>query len=104
MCEHRQYLELGKSGIISCSFQEGFFGVFWFNTTNYRSEEPILHFTQSSKTGVGYTSGEYDVLENGSLVIINVTFQHETSFTVAYFQSQRDAALYYDVKVVVLGR
>lgn len=67
------------------------------------NEAPILYFKNSVKSGTGFTSGEYDVLENGSLVIRNVSLNHEHNFTVAYIRFQHEAAVYFNIEVIVTG-
>ncbi|KAJ8031883.1 hypothetical protein HOLleu_25234 [Holothuria leucospilota] len=104
LCESPQFLELGKLGIIGCSFHEGYFGIFWYNTTNYREDLPILTYKESAKSGVGFLSGEYDVFENGSLVIKEVSLRHETSFTIAYLASREEYTETSIIDVFVIER
>ncbi|KAJ8021067.1 hypothetical protein HOLleu_40830 [Holothuria leucospilota] len=84
VCDSPQYLELEKTGIINCSFEDGFSFVLWYNSTNEEKEQPILNYINSVKSGVGFTSGEFDVKSDGSLVINNVGIQHERYFTTVY--------------------
>ncbi|KAJ8019398.1 GTPase IMAP family member 7 [Holothuria leucospilota] len=97
-CSSVQYLELGKSGTIQCSFQEDYFALFWHNSTDV-TMVPILVLKDSVKSGAGYLSGDFDVHSNGSLIIHNVSLEHEHSFAVLKFDSNVDDP---DVHVVSL--
>ncbi|KAJ8034282.1 hypothetical protein HOLleu_21050 [Holothuria leucospilota] len=81
-CESPQYLEINQRGTIQCTFQDDAFGIYWYNSTDTVEEKPILNFQGSMKSGIGFTSGEYDVHPNGSLIINNVTVRHDNNFTV----------------------
>ncbi|KAJ8051008.1 Protein NLRC5 [Holothuria leucospilota] len=102
ICISPQFLELGKTGIIDCSSQVHFSGVLWYDTRDYLLAEPILHYRRSLKTGSGYDSGEYDILQNGSLVIQEVLLKHERTFTVAYLHSEEKEPIPINVKVLVI--
>lgn len=100
-CTSPQYLELGKTGTIACSFEEGFYGVYWYNSTDVQQAFPMIYLSSSAKYGNGYTTGEFDIYPNGSLLINNVTLQHDKVFTVTFLQSQRDAEIKINVLSVV---
>ncbi|KAJ8051202.1 hypothetical protein HOLleu_04681 [Holothuria leucospilota] len=101
-CDSPQYLELGKPGTIYCLFQDNFFGVLWYNTTEFTNTDPIVDYHGFIKTGRGYTSGEFDVDTNGSLVISRVSLEHESTFIVAYIYSEEDVPIFTPVEVVVI--
>ncbi|KAJ8027211.1 NACHT, LRR and PYD domains-containing protein 7 [Holothuria leucospilota] len=101
-CVSPQYLELGKSGSVICSFGEGFFGVYWYNSTDFRQDLPIIYLSRSEKGGTGYTTGEFDMFPNGSLLIHNVSLAHDRVFNVTFLQSQSDPQVRVDVRVVVI--
>ncbi|PIK33522.1 hypothetical protein BSL78_29664, partial [Apostichopus japonicus] len=82
-CENEQYLELYQPGIIQCSFEEGFLGVQWFNSTEEESSA-FITYIKDEKDGPGFRSGDYDVWLNGSLFIGNVTVEHEGVFIVTH--------------------
>lgn len=82
-CPSRQYLERGTMGSINCAFPEDVCAILWYNTTHFTQFESIISYVESAKSGSGFLSGEYDIHANGSLVIRNVSLQHETVFTVA---------------------
>ncbi|KAJ8047938.1 NLR family CARD domain-containing protein 4 [Holothuria leucospilota] len=99
-CTTPQYLEIGKEGLVNCSFHENFFGVFWYNSTDTVSNKPILKLINSAKSGEGYMSGEFDVQPNGSLIINNVSLVHSHVFTVAKFSSQSDDPVRFAVSII----
>lgn len=103
-CGSVQYVEKGKMGIIECSFEEGFFGVYWYNSTDFIDSYPIIYVSDSVKYGTGYTSGEYDIYPNGSLFIGNVTLKHENPYTVTYVQSLGEKTVIQEINVFVLGK
>lgn len=100
-CESPQYLEIGQQGNIICTFLEGFYGVAWYTEEGFYKKEPFLRFIDGEKAGDGYASGEYDVYENGSLIITNVTLQHDQKFIVIKFHSRDDVPVSMTAKVIV---
>ncbi|KAJ8050835.1 NLR family CARD domain-containing protein 4 [Holothuria leucospilota] len=81
-CQSPQYVERGDTGIIRCSFQERYIGIYWYDSEDYINEDPILNFQDLAKYGKGYLSGEFDIHPNGSLIIKEVSIQHDHMFTV----------------------
>ncbi|XP_071851676.1 uncharacterized protein [Apostichopus japonicus] len=103
LCASVQYVELSELGIIQCNFGSHYYGAFWYNTTEHRFEDPFLYFENSNKSGIGIESGEFNILPNGSLVINNVTLQHEHSFRVFMFlEEESGPTVQYDVNVKVV--
>lgn len=101
-CISPQYVELGRTATISCNFERRFYGVFWFNTTNITSSErPFMIITESQKSGRGYTSGEFDIKDNGSLIINKVSLQHDISFTVNVLYTSDGDPNIENVRVIV---
>ncbi|KAJ8019125.1 hypothetical protein HOLleu_42491 [Holothuria leucospilota] len=100
-CYSPQYLELGKTGTVNCVFQEGFFGIYWYNTTDYMDNDPIIHYNNIKVIGAGYESGEFDVHPNGSLIIRNVTLRHERIFTVAYIRTKQELSRISEIQLIV---
>ncbi|KAJ8049590.1 NLR family CARD domain-containing protein 4 [Holothuria leucospilota] len=101
ICESPQYMALGKSGTIECSFQEGFHLVAWYNSLDLTEGKTILQMVDGVKDGHGYNSGQYDVCKNGSLIINNVTISHEQNLTVAMLYSQNEDPVLQQVEVIV---
>lgn len=90
LCEENQTVELGKQGIINCSFPATFHNVYWYDDLGANSA-PVITYTpkSSSKTGPGFENNSYDVLKNGSLVITNVTTWHQRGYKVTLETIQR---------------
>ncbi|PIK42853.1 putative NLR family CARD domain-containing protein 4 [Apostichopus japonicus] len=95
-CSLIQYLEIGKSGLIQCSFNGSFSLVAWYNLDKMRS---ILLYHDGVKSGDGYESGEFDIHANGSLVIQSVTVEHEAVYSVTRAISSAVSAVSYDISV-----
>lgn len=105
LCASEQYVELREVGIIQCNFGSHYYGAFWYNTTEHLTEPPFLYYKNSVKSGRGFESGEFDILPNGSLIINNVTIQHEHFFRVFMFlEEESDPTVQYDVYVKVVGK
>ncbi|KAJ8018853.1 hypothetical protein HOLleu_42932 [Holothuria leucospilota] len=100
-CSPIQYLVLGTRGIIHCSFEEEFFGVLWYNTTDVLYHDAILTFREGEKSGTGYLAGEYDVFANGSLVVYNVSKWHESKFTMLFLKTTSELPVRYNFNVLV---
>ncbi|KAJ8051016.1 Histidine--tRNA ligase, cytoplasmic [Holothuria leucospilota] len=92
------YVELGESGTINCSFEEPYFGIYWYDSSY---DIPVIFYEESVKKGTGYTNGEYDIYPNGSLKINAVTLEHETQLTVEYLSSTSDFPVAFEVYVTV---
>ncbi|XP_071850822.1 uncharacterized protein [Apostichopus japonicus] len=97
-CENKQYLELYQPGIIQCSFEEGFLGVQWFNST-VKETSKIITYVRDVKDGPGFRSGNYDVWLNGSLFVRNVTVEHEGVFIVTHASSESVQVKQYNIQV-----
>lgn len=100
-CSLIQYLEIGKSGLIQCSFNGSFSVVAWYNVDEMRS---ILLYQDGVKSGDGYESGEFDIHANGSLVIQSVTVEHEAVYSVTRAISSAVSAVSYDIRVYTTGK
>ncbi|KAJ8019796.1 hypothetical protein HOLleu_41535 [Holothuria leucospilota] len=101
-CNITQYIELRKPGIVQCSFDAGMYGIYWYDSEDVTTQRPFFFYEKSKKSGQGYTSGEFDVEPNGSLVIRNVTFKHDHVFTVACLAHEDSQAVSVRVTVVVI--
>lgn len=100
-CTSPQYIELAKEGTILCSL-EGVYAISWYNGTILRNEYPLIHYQDFIKSGSGYASGEFDIYPNGSLIIANVSLQHDHYFSVEYLQSQTNDPVVINVEVIVI--
>ncbi|KAJ8048592.1 hypothetical protein HOLleu_00962 [Holothuria leucospilota] len=61
--------------------------------------EPFLSYSDSEKSGEGYISKEFDIYQNGSLIISRVRTTHEGLFTAIIFYSKTEDPVYYYVRV-----
>lgn len=104
-CKSPQFLELGRAGIVHCFLGDPVYGAFWYNSTKDEGNRPVLYYSNFTRSGRGYDSGEFDINANGSLIINNVTLQHEHTFRV-YYQLSKDPtniAGPSDVEAIVIG-
>lgn len=101
-CNPDQYLELGKSGKLKCSFSERFLLVWWYNSTEITDDPALIKYKNSVKSGIGFTSGGFDVDSNGILIINNVSLQHEHQFSAAYIPLNAEEAIIIEVNVIVI--
>lgn len=102
-CKDLQYLEMYETGIIQCSFDDGFVGIQWYDSTE-EGTTPIINFVRSLKSGRGYMSGDYDIFPNGSLIVTNVTVQHDRVFSVVLAASEETSVTQYTVRVETIGK
>ncbi|KAJ8049853.1 hypothetical protein HOLleu_02776 [Holothuria leucospilota] len=101
-CASPQYVKFGGVGVLHCTFSDEFFGIFWYDTTDYINSFSIVNLKGSSKSGSGFLSGEFDVHLNGSLIIANVSLQHDRQFTVLKFNSPSDDPKPCYIQVIVV--
>lgn len=101
-CYSPQYLQAGSPGIVECSFNRTLYALVWYNQEGYENNKALVRIINGLKGGPGYSSGEYDIATNGSLVINNVTLQHDNNFTALAFTSQHDEPIPTVVKVCVI--
>lgn len=95
---------LGEEDLIHCSFEEGFFGIYWYHGTDL-TRNSFLYYENGKKGGNGYTSGEFDVHTDGSLVITTVSVEHNHLFTVVYLETRDgDSPQAKEVEVIVIGK
>ncbi|XP_071851662.1 uncharacterized protein [Apostichopus japonicus] len=101
-CKSPQLLELGKIGSVQCLFTNNFNEVHWFNSTNVVDDKPIISLQGSRKDGSGYLTREYDIRKDGSLIIHNVSLQHELTFAVVVLTPPDDTLIAIEVQVQVI--
>lgn len=102
ICNPVQYVERGNRGTIYCSFGEDSHNIFWYDTLDV-SKNPIFYLEDNVKSGEGFTSGEFDIHANGSLIINNVSLGHEHNFTVLQLQRADSYPIVLNIQVVVTG-
>ncbi|KAJ8048547.1 NACHT, LRR and PYD domains-containing protein 1b allele 4 [Holothuria leucospilota] len=91
LCDSPQYLELRRRGVVQCRFPDTFFGVYWYNTTDYLSTDPIAYMKSGDEAEEqGCDTREYCIDPDGFLIIKNVSLQHDRNFTVILLNSTKD--------------
>ncbi|PIK34724.1 hypothetical protein BSL78_28451 [Apostichopus japonicus] len=95
-CASLQHGYLGKEGIISCNIDPDIDKVYWFIGTD---DHPFIRMESGDVIGSGYKSNEYDILQNGSLVIRNVQYKHQQSYKVT-FQIEYEVNLRVEFSVI----
>lgn len=100
-CKSLQYLQRGTKGLVECSFPNGFFSVFWYNSTDIGNLESTISLTGSTKSGWGYSSGEFDIDPSGSLIITNVSSKHQHYFKVVKLDSPTGQLISFEISVVI---
>ncbi|PIK45555.1 hypothetical protein BSL78_17594 [Apostichopus japonicus] len=102
-CPPNEYLEIGQKGYIGCFFEDGFTLVAWYNTDNFIQANAVVKLRGEDKSGIGWDSKEFDIRLNGSLIINEVDFQHESIFTVRVYRKTQEfpTTFYIDVKTTV---
>ncbi|XP_071852942.1 uncharacterized protein [Apostichopus japonicus] len=101
-CDQKElYLRLGSRGLVSCDF--GTFRVIgWLIGEDVDDRSPFIYVENSRIQGPGYESGEYDMFQNGSLIINKVALQHEQMFTARILRGSDVEHYTIEVKVYVL--
>ncbi|KAJ8049797.1 hypothetical protein HOLleu_02701 [Holothuria leucospilota] len=103
-CISPQYLEIRTTSTIQCLFHQDFFAVLWYNSTDSLKDGPILEYQNMTKSGPGFTLGEFDIHQNGSLIINNVSLSHERTFMVGYLRFKFNEPTFINVEVLVTVR
>ncbi|KAJ8049863.1 hypothetical protein HOLleu_02788 [Holothuria leucospilota] len=101
LCRPLQYVEYRNKGTLICTFEGEFLSLFWYDYHDATTVNPVLIFDEYGKSGSGYESGEYDMYSNGSLIINEVSMNHDRNFTVVvrYSQTVKSSTIEVVVKV-----
>ncbi|XP_071835934.1 cell adhesion molecule CEACAM5-like isoform X5 [Apostichopus japonicus] len=99
-CWGSQYGYCGKEGIINCNFEPGYGDFYWYDDTIDHTS--IIRLENGVKSGKGYDSNEYDVSQNGSLVIKNVQLKHEREYKVIRYGGEHQI-MEYRITFSVIG-
>lgn len=79
-CQQKYYLERYQKAVVSCVYERDFHTVRWYFSG---TDTSFLRIDGSKKSGSGYLSGEYDIEDDGSMVINAVNIQHERNYTIS---------------------
>ncbi|PIK36063.1 putative NLR family CARD domain-containing protein 4 [Apostichopus japonicus] len=104
VCKTPQVLEIGKSGKIVCSFSEDFSSIHWYFNLDVKDGLPTISYSSNGVDGTGYTSGEFNIDPDGSLVINNVSVEHEAKFSVVEFETLQDLPREYEINIITFIR
>ncbi|KAJ8018799.1 hypothetical protein HOLleu_43014 [Holothuria leucospilota] len=92
VCDEVVYVKYGKRAVIPCTCEPGFDIVSWYKDEDFTSNQPpFIYLDASGKNGPGYDSHQYDLDQNGSLIIYNVSLSDDDCFmvTAVKFNSER---------------
>ncbi|PIK34270.1 hypothetical protein BSL78_28903, partial [Apostichopus japonicus] len=81
-CVSKELFEYKTRSFTHCKFSEDCNSLYWFDNADNSEEAATLIYDWKTKSGEGFTSGEFDIQSNGNLVITNVSFEHEKKFKV----------------------
>lgn len=100
-CPKQVYLPMGKEGVIQCQCNS-FTIVSWYTKQQYDAKGSLLiNFDTNTKSGPGYRSQEYDTEIDGSLIIQNVSLEHDQEYTVIFAQDDIKNTIISNVRVMV---
>lgn len=88
-CQKEIFLHLYKEGRIECNITGNFQRVFWSDLAQ-NPEEPFIRFIKNNMKVSGRETGpngKYDLLENGTLIIKNVTGDAKYKITVIWIEN-----------------
>ncbi|KAJ8048570.1 NACHT, LRR and PYD domains-containing protein 10 [Holothuria leucospilota] len=105
-CRSPQYFEFGTRAVLNCSFPRVYFGIFWYNASDLSNSKPLplIYLKPSGKGGHGYASKDYDITDEGSLIITTVNFQHDQNFSAIVFESPTEEYSPNYIRVIVTVR
>ncbi|KAJ8037027.1 hypothetical protein HOLleu_17745 [Holothuria leucospilota] len=79
-CSSPQYGIIGQSHVIKCTIEIDSEGIYWFEQSNER--EPVIRYEDETKIGRGYDNHEYDIENDGSLRINEVSKKHQMFYKI----------------------
>lgn len=96
-------MERGEKGVLECDFPKAFYGVFWYNSSDYLDTEPVAYLKYGENGRERYELNGYSIHLNGSVAINNVSLQHDRNFTAVILYSIKDDHSSCNVQVIVIG-
>ncbi|PIK54524.1 hypothetical protein BSL78_08598 [Apostichopus japonicus] len=80
ICQDTYKVVLRERAAVSCTYDISFHTVRWYR---YGSDESFLRIDGQKKSGSGFTSGEFDIEANGTMIITEVDIKHEGNYTIS---------------------
>lgn len=80
VCDQTYYVEVGTQAIVSCEYDHSFLAVRWYFDG---AEISFLRIDGTSKSGSGIENGEFDIGDDGSMIITEVELKHEGMYTIS---------------------
>lgn len=79
LCQQDYYVDRYSRAIISCEYDSSFYTVRWYFNDSERS---FLLIDGGTKSGDGYESGDYDIAENGDMIIKRADANHDGKYKI----------------------
>lgn len=80
ICQGIYKVVLHERAAVSCTYDSSFHTVRWYR---YGSDESLLRIDGQKKSGSGFTSGEFDIEADGTMIITEVDIKHEGNYTIS---------------------
>lgn len=90
------------TAVISCEYERSFLAVRWYFNGAGKS---FLRFDGETlqKRGSGYDSGEYDIQDDGSMVIKRTDVKHEGTYKIAVLHSDGSSSQE-NIAIFIIGK
>ncbi|XP_071816980.1 uncharacterized protein [Apostichopus japonicus] len=79
LCKQNYYVDRYSRAIISCEYDASFYTVRWYFDDSERS---FLLIDGGTKSGNGYESGDYDITQNGDMIINRADANHDGKYKI----------------------
>ncbi|PIK44388.1 hypothetical protein BSL78_18748 [Apostichopus japonicus] len=79
LCKQNYYVDRYSRAIISCEYDASFYTVRWYFDDSERS---FLLIDGGTKSGSGYESGDYDIAQNGDMIINRADANHDGKYKI----------------------
>ncbi|PIK36061.1 hypothetical protein BSL78_27107 [Apostichopus japonicus] len=88
-----------------CSFSDSFSSIHWYyKLTITEGPATVSYIKNQNVEGAGYDSGEFDIRSDGSLIINNVSVEHEIKFTVYEYETDQESLARHDIDLITYIR
>lgn len=83
---------------------DNFHEIHWYYKLKQTEGPPTVSYVDGKVSGEGFDLNEFNIQPDGSLIINNVTVQHETTFTVVEFETLQDPPKSSEINVKTIGK